>query len=447
MRSGSGRKLRRCFGIEIARNLGMFEARSAPRLDLPARKTLALVIVWSAREPHRVGEVALLPAEERRWTLGRNPHSQGSRVHLRPQGRPVGFFRQRPPGASDRSQLTDSSALLAGEGISRQQIELTAGPEALHVNNIGRSPLHVNGVSVSEALVRPRDTLYLPDQIMFYCCWRPLELPPLRAYGRERAPYFGEPDQDGIIGESPAIWALRERLAISASMQRPIVINGDCRVTRTQAEQALSAMVAQSRVNPPGQGSQAAPALLAPVNHFGVAVTEPGFQEVTVPRLNERPEDIPFILYHLLRERLFDDDADLSPYFWMGLPRVTPSMIATLLHQFYSRDVAQLTEIVQRVLDRPASRNGASAWKGPKAAPGDVPRPTHAANLRAPARPATLLRRRRHPTPGEGSGSLSTPAHPIEQTTLAMLLREGLQIPNDWSAPRKRIRGRSRDSG
>src|SRR5690242_2013423 len=34
-----------------------------------ARQALALVIVWSAREPHRIGEVALFPTEDRNWVL------------------------------------------------------------------------------------------------------------------------------------------------------------------------------------------------------------------------------------------------------------------------------------------------------------------------------------------------------------------------------------------
>jgi hypothetical protein len=395
------------------------------------RQVLSLAIVWSAREPHRIGELALFQPEERLWVLGRNPLSLAPGMQLHMRGRVVSFFRQRPPGALDRSQPAERGALIAGEGISRRQIEICVQQETLRIKNIGRCALRVNGVAVSEALVRPHDTVSLHDQIMLYCCWRPLEMAPLRVYPSERASYFGEPDQDGLIGESPAIWELRERLALAAGMHRPVVIKGACRIARAQAERALSAMVAQSIFAPVaahrnvmsahkldetalGGRSLATPA--EQVAGMGLAATEPRFQQVEVPDLNDRPEDIPFILNHILRQQANDGAEDLSSYFYMGLPRVHPSMIETLLHQFYSNHIAQLTETARQALgDRVRDARG--------------PRPPRSNDLSAPARPS---RPESEPTMGNR----------LEQKTLAMLLREGLAVPNAWAA-----RDGSRDSG
>lgn len=420
-----------------------------------ASRVLALVIVWSAREPHRVGEVALCPSEGQLWILGRHPQSHARGKNLRMQGIPMSFARQRPAGALDRGSPVDSAALIAGDGISRRQLEIQVRKDALLVKNIGRCPLRINGIAVSQALVRPRDTIHLRNQLILYCCWRPLELPPLQVYPAERAPRFGEPDQDGLIGESPAIWALRERLARLAATHQPVGVKSACKLAREQAERALTALQstfaaaavarslpAQGRASigiMPGQRHQAAGGLaqsiIAPTTGMGVAVTEPGFQEVEVPDLNERPEDIPLILYHLLREHAQDAAHDLSPYFWMGLPRLHPSLIETLLHQFYTRHIAEVVELVQHAIRRAASGNNIESRPVSRRS---QPKPTAAgeepAKQRSPApwasfagpQPATRRPRTALPPP-----QLAT-NEGLRASTRAMLLREGLSIPHEW---------------
>jgi hypothetical protein len=73
----------------------------------------ALVLLWSAEEPHRVGEVAFLPAFERRL-VGRGDEEVEKFAH---------FGKQRPD-----EPLAPSSrdGLLAGDGISRRQLLLHA---------------------------------------------------------------------------------------------------------------------------------------------------------------------------------------------------------------------------------------------------------------------------------------------------------------------------------
>src|SRR5437868_13549276 len=66
----------------------------------------ALVLAWSATEPHRAGEIAFLPEEERS-TLGRG-ETPSDPPKLR-------FFRQRPGSLEPRPPLSD-------KGIPKDQI-------------------------------------------------------------------------------------------------------------------------------------------------------------------------------------------------------------------------------------------------------------------------------------------------------------------------------------
>lgn len=380
------------------------------------------------------------------------------------QGIPVLFARQRPAGALDRGSAGASDAMIGGEGISRRQLEIRVQKDSLLVKNIGRCPLRINGVAVSKGLVRPRDTVHLGNQLILYCCWRPLELPPLQAYPAERAPRFGEPDQDGLIGESPAIWALRERLARAASTHQPVGVKGACRLAREQAERALTALQSALAAEPSAgnhtsQGRAAAG--LAPVQlqlagnryphfaldpggHAGVAVTDPGFQEVEVPDLNERPEDIPLILHHMLREHAQEAEQDLSPYFWMGLPRLHPSLIETLLHQHYTHHIAEMMEFVARSLRRAASggsdldplplQRSRRKLTSEGQLPGRQRQPAPSAGAPAP-QPVAPRSKGVFPPPPPPPPPMTT-ADSLRASTQAMLLREGLSIPIEWASPR-----------
>ncbi|MFO0579241.1 MAG: sigma 54-interacting transcriptional regulator [Polyangia bacterium] len=236
----------------------------------PQRDVLALVIVWSLREPHRVGEVALLPADQPQWILGRAPLCTDSdSLQGEPLGRPVAFFRQRPPGTLDRSEPSERSAELQGELISRRQLEIHPRHDGLVVMNIGRCPLLVNQVPTQDALVQPGDTIYLRNQLVLYCTRRPLQLPPLHTYPRERASAFGKPDADGIVGESPLVWQLRERLATCARTHFHVLITGESGSGKELAAQAIHRMSVRAERRMIADNVAAIPPSLAPAVLFG----------------------------------------------------------------------------------------------------------------------------------------------------------------------------------
>lgn len=225
-----------------------------------AAECLALVIVWSAREPQRVGEVALVTPDEPVWILGRAPALAGSievqRSARTPngsrhtpsdlKGRPLGFFRQRPQGALDSGDIDNANCELGGEAISRRQIALVPSATGIALHNIGQCELFVNGAPTKEATIRQGDTLYLKNQLLLYCTHRPLHFPALKAYPLARIGHFGQPDHDGMVGETPQMWKLRDRLAACARTNHHVLVVGESGSGKELAAQSVHHLSARA---------------------------------------------------------------------------------------------------------------------------------------------------------------------------------------------------------
>lgn len=210
---------------------------------MTAEDVLALCVAWSSLEPERVGEVALLEPATPLWLLW-----GGATSGPLTQGEPgaahaVRFFRQRPARSPDAERPDPSPDAREAGGVSPGQLpyrlELHTGEGQVHVRNTGPCPLRINGVAVTEATVRPGDTIYLEDQLLLLCVQRPRELPPLRYYPAQRVGRFGEPDQEGMVGESPAMWKLRERLAACALSDFHVLVIGGSGSGKELAAQAI----------------------------------------------------------------------------------------------------------------------------------------------------------------------------------------------------------------
>lgn len=224
---------------------------------------MALCLAWSAQEPERVGEVALLPEHpSRTYCLGRAPADQPDTPALR-------FFRQRPAGVPGSQRPGDAPPRLRGEAISRQQLLIRSEPGRLLVENVGRCPLLFHGQEVQRATLGPGDTLGLHQQLVLLCIQRPLVLPPLTAYPIERVRGFGEPDEDGMVGESPAIWRLRELLGQSARNNLHVLILGGSGSGKELAAQAIHNMSARAARPLISENVSTLPAELAAAILFG----------------------------------------------------------------------------------------------------------------------------------------------------------------------------------
>jgi two-component system response regulator HydG len=169
---------------------------------------LALVILWSVSQPHRVGEVALLPSFEKLF-IGRGDEEIEKFAH----------FMRRRPGEPATDPHED---LLTGDSLSRRQLIVCATAVAVEIESIGRCEMLVNGEETKSASLKPGDTVMLTGELLLLCVRRQIELPHPGGF----VPAFGEPDAAGIIGESAAAWRLRDELAVVACSSDHVMIQG-----------------------------------------------------------------------------------------------------------------------------------------------------------------------------------------------------------------------------
>jgi len=186
---------------------------SLPGERPPPAPVPALVIAWSLEEPHRVGEAAHFPPRRAPRVLGRGGDAPDR----------VSFARQRPG-------LNTPTGPLLARRISRSQLHVHAtGKKGLTVSNTGRCALLHNGQPTAreEAFaVSPGDTLELENQLLLICLMRAPLLPEPPGEATPSPSVFGGPDPLGLVGESPAAWALRERLAFVAGRQAHALVLG-----------------------------------------------------------------------------------------------------------------------------------------------------------------------------------------------------------------------------
>jgi len=85
----------------------------------------------------------------------------------------------------------------------------------------------VNGDPIDRARVQPGDALLLPSNVLFFVVARRRVLPKLAYFSFVDLPRFGEMDRFGIVGESPAAWELREMAARASGHATPHATIGD----------------------------------------------------------------------------------------------------------------------------------------------------------------------------------------------------------------------------
>ncbi len=172
----------------------------------PESETLqpALVLAWSASEPARIGELLLVGRES--TYFGRASEGQENPIHL---------VRQRP-GFNERA------APVTNPFLSRRQLKLSwVEDDAISVECLGKRPLIARGSTVQRAVLRPGDVVELRGLYLFVCVLRPRRQPA----GPEAA-QFGQADDNGVVGESPACWELRRQIAFAAQRTAHVLITG-----------------------------------------------------------------------------------------------------------------------------------------------------------------------------------------------------------------------------
>ncbi|HET7502108.1 MAG TPA: sigma 54-interacting transcriptional regulator [Kofleriaceae bacterium] len=173
-------------------------------------EVLALVLAWSREEPSRAGEVALIEREQILGRGGKRPDDALPRTE---------FVQQRPGTRTVRPPLDSLH-------VSRAQLQLLPMGNALLISSIGLCPLVVNGERVERAEVRVGDTVQLEHELVFLVARRPVRMPPLRSARPGDLQPFGAADRFGFVGETPAAWALRDRLAFVARAEGHVLVRG-----------------------------------------------------------------------------------------------------------------------------------------------------------------------------------------------------------------------------
>src|SRR5262249_38405316 len=104
---------------------------------------------------------------------------------------------------------------------------------------------------------------------------RPLEMPVMRASSEAASFAFGAADTHGIVGESPAAWALRDTVAFAARSVGHVLIHGESGVGKELVARAIHALSAR-RARPLGARNAATfPEALVDAELFGNAKNYP----------------------------------------------------------------------------------------------------------------------------------------------------------------------------
>jgi DNA-binding NtrC family response regulator len=231
----------------------------------------ALIVVWSADDPSRVGEALLLPEEgDRRgsFVFGRGTRSDGRRERVR-------LVRQRPGEIAEAPPLETPH-------LSRSQLVLRRHPEGgITIENEGKRALLVDGKQASSARVRPGQTVEVRDQLVFLCASRPSRFPALRVDDARLRPAFGEPDAFGYVGESAPAWSLRDEVAaVARRASTHVLVLGESGVGKELVAQAVHAMSERSGRKLVARNAATVPAGIIDAELFGNA---PGYPNAGMP--------------------------------------------------------------------------------------------------------------------------------------------------------------------
>lgn len=177
------------------------------------RRVLGLAVFWCPEQPSHVG--AFLPVLS---NSDRRPQIFGRGGALATDE----FARLEPE--LQRPAINLKLAPFTCVALSRAQLHVSCKQaKSLRVVNVGKCPLFLNGVSVSNADVCVGDLLEVGRQLALLCVERPLHL----AFETELVRHeFGEPDRHGIVGETPPVWQLRQAIESVGARAGHVLILG-----------------------------------------------------------------------------------------------------------------------------------------------------------------------------------------------------------------------------
>jgi DNA-binding NtrC family response regulator len=246
------------------------DSERVPSHGLGAEVT-ALVIAWSAAEPDRVGEVAIIAEGGTALELGRGPGEDPSSEQAR-----VRFFRQRPASMIEGPPL-------ASPGLSRRQLLVIPMPGGARIERIGQCALEVNGRRVDAAEIKPGDVIVLKRELVLFCTRRPAFVPSPRLFPAKQWGAFGDADAVGILGESPHVWRMREAIAFAAKADTHVLLLGASGTGKELAARAIHHLSARAGRTFVARNAATLPSGLIDAELFGNAKNYPN------PGMPDRP--------------------------------------------------------------------------------------------------------------------------------------------------------------
>ncbi|MGA2450421.1 MAG: sigma 54-interacting transcriptional regulator [Polyangiaceae bacterium] len=237
------------------------QATETPRI-------FALAIAWCARDPSRVGEIAVVARSGLPLVLGRG-QGDGPTARLR-------FFRQRPGVMAPTPPLD-------GAGLSRRQLVLRAREDAIELERVGQCRVRVNGAESDSALLRDGDVVYVRRELLLCVVLRPPIVPTARHFRSGADHAFGEADRLGIVGESAAAYRLRESVAFAAKANVHTLVVGESGTGKELAARAIHVLSPRSKRAFVARNAATLPAGLVDAELFGNLRNYPN------PGMPERP--------------------------------------------------------------------------------------------------------------------------------------------------------------
>ena len=204
---------------------------------------LALAVIYASQEPHRMGEIA--------WLDHSGEIALGRRA-------PLAFRRHRPGTEEETGPLNDAA-------LSRRQL-VFGSPVGRKVpfTNEGRLGIKVNGLPIEQGELRAGDVVELGTRLVLYVHARPRQLSAASVQHR-----FGEPDAQGLVGESPAAWTLRSRIGFVAERLPHVLVHGVSGTGKELVARSIHALSGRARRPLVSRNAATIPDTLADSELFG----------------------------------------------------------------------------------------------------------------------------------------------------------------------------------
>jgi DNA-binding NtrC family response regulator len=269
--SAPGRRLAQALGVKLKSQPTLITEDLLSDDEPPELERVpALVVLWCIDEPHRAGEVALVPRDAIS-VLGRGEGGASQEA----DGRLL-LYRQRPG-------RNEWAGPLRSPRISRDQLILEHRPDgSLFVRNVGRAAMLVNREEQPRARLRSGDVVELKNRLLLYVTERPLRMP-APAHARLRLHPFAGPDEHGIVGETAAMWELRERIAFVAARNAHVLIRGQSGTGKELVATAIHTMSSRHRKAMVSRNAATFPETLIDAELFGNVKDYPN------PGMRDRP--------------------------------------------------------------------------------------------------------------------------------------------------------------